>query len=409
MASHRHPRRAGVHGRSPWSDAGASAIAIRRRACGSTVAARTRAPRRRRMRRSARAARAPVGAAAARRRRVERDAARERAVRPAAHAGGARDRGLFGRRAPGRRGAGDADRRPLPRRTPRRRPSTSRCATRSRASACAATSTCRASPTTGAPPRSRSRPTSCCARAGPRSRSTRRARGRRRRGRPQVVGSVQQVLAPARAATAAALGARGGLNTTSAASTDADRRGRVGRVRLRRGSRWRSRARCARPVGDGAARPGERARGGRRAWRCCPRSRRPARVAGRGRRRRRRAGSSSAPSRRRARRPPPTRTCSRPGAAARSAGWRSVDRVHACAGLTGGVALRGVEATDAGVVVARARGVAPGRDARTGGAVTRRARSGSARRSRSRWRAAAARAAARCCARPTAPRRSSCS
>ena len=48
------------------------------------------------------------------------------------------------------------------------------------------------------------------------------------------------------------------------------------------------------------------------------------------------------------------RTCSSP------AGWRSVDPCTRCAGLTGGVALRGVEATDAGSVVARARGAVLG-------------------------------------------------
>ena len=62
-----------------------------------------------------------------------------------------------------------------------------------------------------------------------------------------------------------------------------------------------------------------------------------------------------------------------------SAGWRSGVRCTRTAGLDGGVALRGVEATDAGEVVASARGVDAGRDARTGGAVSRVARRASRR------------------------------
>ena len=55
------------------------------------------------------------------------------------------------------------------------------------------------------------------------------------------------------------------------------------------------------------------------------------------------------------------RELARGAANLRLAGRLALGRlVHARAGLTGGVALRGVEATDAGLVVARARGVVLG-------------------------------------------------
>ena len=59
-------------------------------------------------------------------------------------------------------------------------------------------------------------------------------------------------------------------------------------------------------------------------------------------------------------REPRTATCWRWRACGWPAGWRSGARLHGTAGLDGGVALRGVEATDAGAVVARARGAALG-------------------------------------------------
>ena len=133
---------------------------------------------------------------------------------------------------------------------------------------------------------------------------TARAREAQAAARPQVVGSVQQVLAPARAESGGGLGARAAVEHYFGGTTlvGADGVGRVGlspRLALEIAGALRLGPSVTAPHGQVSA----LARG-RRPGAAGPDRGRPARVAGRGRRRDRRAGSSSAPSRRRAPRRP---------------------------------------------------------------------------------------------------------
>ena len=172
-------------------------------------------------------------------------------------------------------------------------------------------------------------------------------------------------------AAGAGAGARGGRrrprrararsNTTSAASTLVGADG-VGRVRpvaaARAGDRGRA---AARSVGDRAARPVSALARGRRPGAADPdRRRRGARSLAAG------AGATASWLEFRAEPSPGAEAATYANllaaanaAAGRPAGAR-VDRSTRAPGSTGGVALRGVEATDAGLVVARARGAVLG-------------------------------------------------
>ena len=190
---------------------------------------------------------------------------------------------------------------------------------------------------------------------------TARARQAQETARPQVVGSVEQVLAPARAESGGGLGARAAVEHYLRRH-DAGRRGRRRAPAAVAAARAGDRGRAAlRSVGGRAARPGQRARARAAAWRCWCGSRAAAR------RRWPRAPASSAGWLEFRAEPAPGAEGSAYGnllavgaPAAGSAGWRSGARCTRTAGLDGGVALRGVEATDAGAVVARARGATLG-------------------------------------------------
>jgi hypothetical protein len=188
---------------------------------------------------------------------------------------------------------------------------------------------------------------------------TARAREAQAAARPQVVGSVQQVLAPARTEGGGGLGARAAVEHYFGGVTlvGADGVGRVGlspRLALEIAGALRLGPSVTAPHGQVSA----LAAGGGLALLL--------RIVGGGR------GSLAAGAGVTASwlefRAEPS-----PGAEAATyanllaaanvqlAGRLALGRsVHACAGLTGGVALRGVEATDAGVVVARARGAVLG-------------------------------------------------
>jgi hypothetical protein len=188
---------------------------------------------------------------------------------------------------------------------------------------------------------------------------TARAREAQAAARPQVVGSVQQVLAPARAEGGGGLGARAAVEHYFGGVTlvGADAVGHIGlspRLALEIAGALRLGPSVAAPHGQVSA----LAAGGGLALLL--------RIVGGGRGSLA-AGAGVAASWLEFRAEPS------PGAEAATyanvlaianlqlTGRLALGRsVHACAGLTGGVALRGVEATDAGLVVARARGAVLG-------------------------------------------------
>jgi len=188
---------------------------------------------------------------------------------------------------------------------------------------------------------------------------TERARQAQRAARPQVVGSVQQVLAPAPTEGGGGLGARAAIEHFFGGITliGADGVGRVGlspRLALEIAGTLRLGPSETAPHGQVSA----LAAGGSLAllFRIAA-SRRGSLAAG--------AGVSASWLEFRAAPSPGTDAATYANLLAvgnvRLVGRLALARsVRASAGLTGGVALRGVEATDAGNVVARARGVAVG-------------------------------------------------
>ena len=186
------------------------------------------------------------------------------------------------------------------------------------------------------------------------------ARARQAQARPQVVGSVDQVLAPSRMDGAGALGARGAVEHYLGGVTllGLDAFGRLAAVAaLADGDRRRH---PRRPVDAGAARAGQRARRRAAAWICWSgwRAATAASLATG-------AGVSASWLQFRAEPAPGAEGAAYANLLA-VARLRLVGRLalgqslHAAAGIDGGIVLRGVEATDAGQVVAQATGFALG-------------------------------------------------